>query len=273
MPTLAAAARVAALIALLPSGAWAASLDAAYRITLAGLPLGSASLRLDVPDGRRYEIRLESGLKGLVGALVDGKGTATARGRIGHERPMPRAFLLDARYYGTPLSERMALDDGDLGKVEIEPRPLDRPDRVAAGPGDRKRVLDPLSAIVVRRVGKGVPTPAECDRTLPVHDGTMRFDIVLSRGEALASDVPAFSGPVVACRVRYVPVSGHRIGRPGMKFMEANDDMRVWLAPVAGTDLMAPVRISVDTGYGTALVEAVSWLAEGGPRPGAKAAR
>jgi hypothetical protein len=49
--------------------------------------------------------------------------------------------------------------------------------------------------------------------------------------------------------------------------MEENRDMWVWLAPVEGTRVLIPMRISVATTMGVSLVEATRWAVDGGAGP------
>jgi hypothetical protein len=67
------------------------------------------------------------------------------------------------------------------------------------------------------------------------------------------------------CKIRYVPHAGHRSERPGTKFMMQNEDMSVWLAPVAGTRFLAPLRIAIRTMIGMSVVEATRFAVEDGP--------
>jgi hypothetical protein len=61
---------------------------------------------------------------------------------------------------------------------------------------------------------------------------------------------------VAVCAARYVPISGHRRDREATKFMAANRDLEVWLAPVERDHVLLPFRISVRTMIGTTVVEA-----------------
>ena len=45
--------------------------------------------------------------------------------------------------------------------------------------------------------------------------------------------------------------------------MEENRDMSVWLAPVEGTRVLVPLRISVRTTIGTNIIEATRWTRAG----------
>ena len=57
-----------------------------------------------------------------------------------------------------------------------------------------------------------------------------------------------------------------------MKFMEDNREMSVWLAPVEGTRVLLPIRISVRTTIGTNIIEATRWARSGGATTTAEAA-
>jgi type II secretory pathway component PulM len=45
--------------------------------------------------------------------------------------------------------------------------------------------------------------------------------------------------------------------------MEDNTDMQVWLAPVQGARLLAPLRIAVRTMVGMSVIEASQWALQG----------
>jgi hypothetical protein len=70
-----------------------------------------------------------------------------------------------------------------------------------------------------------------------------------------------------------VPIAGHRTERPGTKFMQDNREMSVWLAPVQGTQVLAPLRIVVQTMVGMSVVEASRWTLDSGPATAPAAAR
>ena len=57
--------------------------------------------------------------------------------------------------------------------------------------------------------------------------------------------------------------AGHRPDRPGVKFMEDNTEMSVWLAPVEGTRVLLPLRIAVRTQLGLNIIEATRWSRSG----------
>ena len=92
------------------------------------------------------------------------------------------------------------------------------------------------------------------------------MNVVLTYAETKNAEIPGYSGPVLVCSARYVPISGHRSERPATKFMQDNRDMSVWLAPVEGARLLVPLRIAVRTMVGMSVIEASRWVLSGDAR-------
>lgn len=249
------------LLSSLPS-AEAASLRADYRITLAGLPLGIADLTASFA-GERYDLKMNAQLTGLAGMFTaSGRGGATATGSLAGTRPVSGGFSASARSSGAERSVQMEVVSGNAGEVRIEPPFEVRPDRIPVGDGDKRGIVDPLSGLLAVAVRSKVDDPAACNRTVPVFDGSQRFDVVLSFAEIRQVAKPGFKGSVLVCNARYKPISGHRPARWAVKFMQDNREMSVWLAPVEGTRVLMPLRIAVQTYFGMSVVEAERWSVE-----------
>ncbi|GBU19537.1 MULTISPECIES: DUF3108 domain-containing protein [Methylobacterium] len=233
-----------------------------YGIALAGMSIGTA--RLDGAfEGARYRMDVSATLTGLVGAITGGQGSARASGTLA-AAPQPNAFSIATRTANSGIAVRMALARGNVVQSEVTPPLLDTGDRVPVTAAEKRGVMDPASALLMPAAARGDLTdPENCNRTLPVFDGATRFNVVLSYGETRAVEKPGYSGPVLVCNARYQAIAGHRPDRPGVKFMEENRDMSVWLAPVEGTRLLVPMRISVRTTLGTNIIEATRWTRTG----------
>ena len=239
----------------------AATLKVDYRITLVGLTLGQADLEGNF-DRDRYSLLLNAKLTGIAGLMSgSGRGGATAKGSLSGRRLVSGGFSATGRSGSAERTVQLGLEGGNANEVEIKPPFELRPDRVPLTEAHKRGVIDPLSALVAVAADPDKPFQAvNCDRTLPVFDGTQRFDVTLSYGETKAVKLPAYTGDVLVCNARYVPIAGHRPLRPAVKFMQDNRDMSAWLAPVAGTRFLVPVRISVRTTVGTSVVEAEKWV-------------
>jgi hypothetical protein len=161
----------------------------------------------------------------------------------------------------------MGLNGGNVAALAIMPPLEEKADRVPLKDVHKRGVVDPVSALLMPATTAGSLTePANCNRTIPVFDGAARFDVVLTYAETKTVEKPGYKGPVLVCNARYVPIAGHRALRPSTKFMEENRDMQVWLAPVEGTRLLVPMKISVRTMIGMSVVEASNWSLSGDAR-------
>ena len=233
-----------------------------YSVNLAGITIGNAQLT-GAFDGPRYRMDVSAVLTGLVGAVTGGQGSARSSGSIA-AAPLPNAFSIATRTSSSGIAVRMALANGNVTQAEVTPPLLDTGDRVPVTAAAKRGVIDPASALMMpARARADLTDPENCNRTLPVFDGATRFNVVLSYGETRQVEKPGYSGPVLVCNARYVAIAGHRPDRPGVKFMEENRDMSVWLAPVEGTRVLVPLRISVRTTLGTNIIEATRWTRTG----------
>ena len=233
-----------------------------YGINLAGLPIGTARLA-GAFDGPRYRMDVSATLTGLVGAITGGQGSAQSSGILG-SGPQPTSFAIASRTANAGIAVRMALRQGNVVQSEVTPPLIDMEDRVPVSAANKRGIMDPASALLMPAQARGELTdPENCNRTLPVFDGATRFNVVLSYAETRAVEKPGYAGPVLVCNARYQAIAGHRPDRPGVRFMEENRDMSVWLAPVEGTRVLLPIRISVRTTVGTNIIEATRWTRSG----------
>lgn len=235
-------------------------LDARYNVRLALLPLNFAtgSLKASFAERGRYSVDL--GARGM-GFGISGKSV----GALGRKEVYPASAAIDSRdSEQTKRSIRIALSRGTVRMASIVP-PLDyRPDRVPLTEEHRRNVIDPLSAMLMPVAsGNDVLNADNCNRTLPIFEGTERFDIRLSylRTETVKTQ-KGYSGPVLVCRATYKPIAGHR-PRKQVEFMEENRTIEAWLAPVEGASMLAPWKVSLSTMVGTLVIEANQFVVAG----------
>lgn len=238
-------------------------LEARYRMSLAGIELGRASFLFEI-DAKAYTASGSARVTGVMQAVSSGKGSAGSRGKVERGALSPQSFAMDARADKKEEAIRLVLAANAVKDVMVEPPVSPAKDRVPVSDDDKKGVLDPMTAALIAIPGTVDPvSPAACERTLSIFDGRQRFDLALSyvRTDKVKAQ-EGYSGPAVVCRVAYIPVSGHRPSRSGVKFMMRNKDVYVWLAPVAGTRVLVPFKVSVATMIGTAEMEATSFVSE-----------
>ena len=246
-----------ALIGLLVAdGALAEPFQVKYSVHLIGLPLGSAGLNGSI-DPDTYKIEANARLSGIAAVISNSKGAAVSTGSLDGRKPAPATYATTSSSSVMTRTIRMALNGGDVRAVDISPPIEEPPDRIPVTENQRRGIVDPLSALLMPiGEGEGLMSPSSCSRTIPVYDGFTRFDVVLSYSGTKQVKIAGYSGPVVICAARYIPISGHRPNRHVTEFMAQNKDMEVWLAPLANTRVLVPYKISVATLVGTTVIEA-----------------
>lgn len=243
-----------ALAVTAPAAAEETRLKVRYGISIAGFPVGKASLNFAL-DGKGYTVTGSGRTIGIVKLFSDGSGKVSAKGTLNNTRPVPAFFTYDVTDDGGRETLNMAFSGDRVGKIELDPPPS--PKKLKRNvPLERLHkvgVLDPLSALFIPADAGSV-----CDRTLPIFDGEQRFDLVLTpkRTGQFRGGEKNFKGTVVVCAVSYRPIAGYRPDKKEIKFMQRNSGMEVWMAPVGDTGVMAPVSGRLSTQIGPMVVRA-----------------
>jgi hypothetical protein len=135
---------------------------------------------------------------------------------------------------------------------------IEAADRVPITQETLSRIVDPVGALVVARDTAGPPDGRTiCNRTVPVFDGWVRYDIALSYKETTNFvGRGGFSSTAIVCQARYVPVAGHRRSRESVQYMADNQRLEAWLAPIKGTNLLVPVKFIIGTDMGDLAITA-----------------
>jgi len=228
-----------------PAGA---QILATYQVDLAGFSLGEFHLAIAL-EGLNYEIKGKGRFSLLAGALYRGAGNAASTGTLTKAGPQPSSFTVSYKGGGKKERRRMSFADGAVSQVSIIPRKKPSRRRVPVTNDQLEDVLDPLSAAFLN-VRHDNPV---CDNTLPVFDGRLRFDIVLTpkRADTLPKEAPTdLSGPAAVCEVKFVPIAGHKPDNPGLKFMSETEQIEVWLVPLPRTAMYLPYWIGLPTPIG-----------------------
>jgi uncharacterized protein DUF3108 len=237
-------------------------LEARYAVTLAGIPLGSGTWVIDIASDQ-YTAVASGRTSGLVRLVSDGAGTTGARGAFRGAQTASLGYVSTMTTDRHTDEVRMAISAGVVREVTADPPLIPSADRVPVTEAHRKGVTDPMSAALIAVAGSGeVVTPDACKRKLAVFDGRQRadLDLVFKRMDKVKADT-GYQGPVVVCQVLYNPIAGHRPERAAIKYLIAQRDMEMWLAPIAGTRVLVPFRFSVPTPFGAGVLQANYFVA------------
>lgn len=235
-------------------------LEARYDVTLAGILVGTGAWAVDILDNQ-YSAAASGGATGLLKALAHGTGTGSSQGRIANGALIPASYTATISSSKKSETIRMSLAGGNVKGFVIEPSPPVDPKRIPVTDAHKRGVSDPMSATLLP-----VPGTADllgrdaCHSSTGVFDGRMRYDLRLEfkRMDTVKSE-KGYQGPVVVCAIYFSPLAGYVPDRYAIKYLAAQRNMEVWLAPIAGTRVLVPYRLTIPTPLGTGKLEATEF--------------
>lgn len=241
-------------------------LDARYTVTLAGLPIGRGAWVIDIGDDH-FTASASGATSGLMQVFASGHGQSAARGSVSGGQPVPASYASRIVTDQKTDDVRMVISSGSVKEFRADPPTVLGPDRVPVTEAHRRGVSDPMTASLMRVPGDGDPIVARaCQRTLAIFDGRMRYNLQLAfkRFDRVNSE-KGYQGAVVVCSVRFSPIAGHVPDRTAIKYLAQLRDIELWLAPIAGTRVMVPYRVSVPTPIGLGVMQATQFVSN--PQP------
>jgi hypothetical protein len=236
-----------------------AKLDATYSATLLGLPIGHISWTVELRNNR-FTSAATGGISGLLRLLSDGHGNVSAHGRLSAGDPVASNFALTL-IAGKWSDEVRILFHGNKAQEYVAAKPKPDADLVPITDANRTGVIDPMTALLVPVSGTGATAvPAACERTIPIFDGHTRYNLRLSfkRVDKVKSET-GYQGPVVVCSVKFFPLAGYDPKHFLITYLASQHDIEIWLAPVTGTRLMVPYRMSMPTPFGLGILQATKF--------------
>lgn len=254
-------AAVVAMVAV-PAVAWAQTkLNAHYSATLAGIPIGAGTWVINIGE-ERYSAVVNGGTAGLLKAFAGATGSGLIQGRVVNGAFAPATYLVSTTTRKKTETIRIGLAGGGVKDFSIEPEETPNPDRIPITEAHTRGVVDPMTASLVRVAGQGDPLgPQACQGSTAIFDGRMRYDLRLAyRRMAKVKAEKGYQGPAVVCAVFFTPVAGYVPDRAAIKYLAAQRDMEVWFAPIAGTRVLVPFKVTIPTPLGTGVLEATEFV-------------
>ena len=99
----------------------------------------------------------------------------------------------------------------------------------------------------------------------------MRYELKLDfKRMATVKAEKGYQGPVVVCAIYFTPVAGYIPDRAVIKYLSAQRNMEIAFAPIAGTRILVPFRMSIPTPLGPGVIEAVQFVTSPAPRAAVK---
>lgn len=223
-----------------------------YSIALGGFNLGTADVEANLGDGI-YQLDATVKTEGIADQFFETTFALESRGSFSGNRVKPARFI--STYQDADSSRRVELTYPSRGAPVMAAEP-------AYGDGfgphvqlnDILMTQDPISALLLPTMAA---TVSPCDRSLPLFDGRRRYDLQLREDgmTEINGGENAYNGPAMRCTVGMLPVAGYE-RKTLIKLLAREDSIRVWLAPLEGSDVWIPVRMTLRTPFGGAIMRA-----------------
>jgi hypothetical protein len=229
------------------------TLTVRYKLSLAGIGIGQGDWSVDI-DKNQYAAKSSGQFVGIWRVLLGPDVSAATQGIVSQGHLMPTSYVANFSSDDDIDDVRMTFRDGIVSEVEAKPPIPASPDRVPVTAADLRGAIDPLTAGLISVPGAGnVLAPTACQHTLPIFDGTHRFDMDLAfkRMDKIKVET-GYQGPVVVCGMSYRPVAGYGTGAFRVNYLKKAREMEMWFAPIAGTRLLAMSHILIPTMLGIA---------------------
>jgi uncharacterized protein DUF3108 len=243
--------------------------SAHYVITMTHVTVGELTWTTNFTE-TSYLASATGKASGVLSVLVKGEGSLTTRGAFENAKLTPAVARFDVSDDDGVYEVEMTFEGGVYKRVVDRGAPPPK-DIVPVGPKLLHDVIDPLSAFLIPVEGKAL-APANCGKVLKIFDGRRRYDLALSFKRMDAVKLArGYSGPVLVCGVVLHPIAGYRPGSLLVRYLAGKDDLELWLAPIAGVSILAPVRALMPTLVGTMDISADEFverkLEQASPKP------
>lgn len=245
------------------SPAYADEFRARYTVSLMGFHIGEV-VASGMLNPASYRVNLHAKLTGIAAMISNVRLALTASGALRNGSLAPSSYATTSANSQGVRTVRMSLNAGNVKAVEIVPPFEDKEGQIPVTEANKRNILDPMSALIMT-VPEGEPLvgPSACNRTLPIYDGYVRFDVTLQYIGVREISVEGYSGPVSVCAARYTPVAGHKRDSKSTKFMAANREIEAWLVPIPRPHVVVPIHVALMTMAGSAVIDAVEFSASG----------
>jgi hypothetical protein len=245
-----------------------------YEVYAGGIHAVEARLDIeDTPKKDRYHIELYAKTRGFLGKVAPWEGTFLTDGwRMKDGSKKPEMHKSEATWRGSPdVKEYSYTKDGGFQSLKITDEKgvtnKEAPDATLT-----KDTTDALTAAL--DVMKTVASVGKCEGKSDVFDGLRRFSLQFTNGQDVTltpSSYNMYSGAAVECTVEVVPKGGnwHKKPRGWMSIQEQGrlkgSLPTVWFAAIEKDKPAVPVKVRVNTDYGTLFMHLVRYSSDTSP--------
>ncbi len=220
-----------------------------YVITMTHVTVGELTWSSNFSDAS-YLASATGKASGVLSVIVKGEGSLTTRGAFANAQLTPASARFDVSDDDGVYETEMTFENGVFKRVRDHGAPPPA-DLIPVTAKMLSGVIDPLSAFLIPVEGADM-APENCAKVVKIFDGRRRYDLELSFKRVDAVKLArGYSGPALVCGVVLRPIAGYRPGSLVVRYLAGKKDLELWLAPVTGVAVMAPVRALMPTLVGT----------------------
>jgi hypothetical protein len=232
----------------LPAMAADTSATASYVVDLGGTIIANATFTF-ADAGGNYDLKLNASVSGVAQLVASGTAAASSTGSDVAGGLRSNSFDLTTKSGGESFSDTVQYQGGDVSAFIIDPPITNDINRV---PIERSQLTD-VNDMMATFILKGAKLDkALCAQHMHLFTGVERFDLDLSyeKDDTATSPRTGYQGPVVLCRVKYVPISGHYTTSKLTNELAQGDRILIWYAPLRDTGYFVPYRVLLTTSMG-----------------------
>jgi len=249
LPALCLAALTTTLVGGAPAAA-ATSVDATagYIVSLGGINVADVKVKL-TDSAQHYDLSLDAKVAGLGGLVASGTAAVESSGTSSGNTLNSEKFDLSTHANNEDFSINVQFAHGDVSAFVVQPPIVNDINRVPLERSQLFGVDDMLAAFILK--GNNLDRSL-CQRKLRIFTGLERFDLGMSylADDKATSQRTGYQGPVVQCRIKYTPISGHFTTSDMTNFLAQSDRIFIWYAPMGTTNFFIPYRVLITTSVG-----------------------
>jgi hypothetical protein len=234
----------------------ASKVTTTYNINFSGFNIGTFRLKARL-DGDEYKLAANASISVLGGILFEWKGKTTSSGHI-KRGPRPYGYTFGYRTADKGEDIDVRFSNNNVREVAVTPPQRPSRKRVPVTRRHMRNVIDPLSAaLILGNVGSYKTGHSVCRQRMPIFDGKARYDLVLSykRMKRIRTHI-GYRGPAYVCKVKFIPIAGHKPSNKDSKYAARSEGMEIWLIPIKQAKLYIPYYVHIPTPMGPASLTA-----------------
>ena len=184
-----------------------------------------------------------AGLVASGSAKFDSAGLSTPNGLVSQQ------FDLTTHANDEDFKVNVGFAGGQVTTFIVTPPLTNNLNRVPIERSQLTGVGDMVAGFILKAPALG---PQLCDHKMHVFTGVERFNLGLAyiRDDKATSLRTAYQGPVIQCRIKYTPISGHFTTSQMTTNLAQSDQLYIWYAPLGTTGYFIPYRVLIATTSG-----------------------